>query len=134
MTVSTIEIQNASIVLGMLCDIEGIAYNQTREDIFEVRGPEGFSCLIDVEPTLVCIASEICDVPEDESKQFLLFKYLLELNHQAVHGKFSSDGKKVYFKENLEIANLDLNELEAALGWTLGMVKQGVEKISTIVE
>lgn len=132
-TPSTIEIQNASKVLDMLCDIEGIAYNQLREDIFEVKGPEGFSCVVDVEPTLICISSEICNIPDDESKLLPLFKCLLELNQNAVHGKFSLSNNKVFFKENLEFENADLNEFEAALGWTLGMVKQGVEKISTIL-
>jgi hypothetical protein len=127
------EIENAAKVLGFLCDIEDISYSKLREDIFEVQGLEGTSCVVDVEESLVCISATICEIPEDESIQYVTFKALLELNHTAIHGKFTSDGAKIYFKENLEFENLDKNELEAALAWVLIMVKQGAEKLSTII-
>ena len=131
---STLELQNTDQVLDILVGIEGISYTNLREDIFEITGPEGATCIVDVEETMVCIGSEICDIPEDTEKQAKLFKSLLDLNNEAIHGKFAINSGKIFFKENLEIQNLDANELEAALAWALLMVIKGVEKISTIID
>lgn len=129
---STKEIENAQKVLGFLADISDISFQTKREDIFEVKGLEELKCIVDVEETIVCIFSDICELPKDESLQFIVFKHLMELNHTAIHGKFALEGDKIFFKENLEFENLDLNELEAALGWTFIMIKQATEKLSTI--
>ena len=131
---SAIELANTNKVLDILVEIDGISYKNLREDIFEITGPEGAVCILDVEETLVCIGAEICDIPEDTEKKVALLSALLELNNEAIHGKFAINNGKIFFKENLEIANLDANELEAALGWTMVMVVKGVEKISTIIE
>ena len=131
---STLELQNTEKVLDLLVDIDGVSFRNIREDIFEISAPDGSACILDVEETLICIASEICEVPEDMEKQAELFTCLLELNNEAIHGKFAINKGKIFFKENLEIENVDLNELEAALGWTLGMVSKGAEIISNIIE
>jgi hypothetical protein len=128
---SVIELENTNKILDLLVNIEGISYLNIREDIFKINGPEGTNCILDVEETLVCISSEICDIPIDEPKE--LFKYLLSLNNKAVHGKFVIYNNKIYFKDNLEIENLDKNELEASLNWTFVMSLKGSEKISTII-
>lgn len=131
---SALELKNTDKILDLLVEIDGISYKNLREDIFEITGPEKAVCILDVEETLVCIGAEICDIPEDTSKQAELFKILLDLNNEAIHGKFAINDGKIFFKENLEIENIDRNELEAALGWTLLMVIKGVEKISGIIE
>jgi hypothetical protein len=130
---SAIELLNTDKVLDILVGIEGISYTNIREDIFNITGPEGATCILDVEETLVCIGAEICDIPLEVSQQVKLFKCLLDLNNEAIHGKFTINGGKIFFKENLEIENLDANELEAALGWVLVMIIKSVEKISTIL-
>lgn len=130
---SVLELKNTDKVLDILVGIVGISYTNLREDIFEITGPEGATCILDVEETLVCIGAEICDIPLEVSQQAKLFKCLLDLNNEAIHGKFAINDDKVYFKENLEVENLDANELEAALGWTLVMVLKSVEMISTII-
>lgn len=45
------------------------------------------------------------------------FKNLLMKNRDIVHGAFvlDDDGKKVIFRDTLQIENLDLNEIEASL-------------------
>lgn len=131
---SAIELLNTDKVLDILVGIEGISYTNIREDIFNITGPEGATCILDVEETLVCIGAEICDIPLEVSQQAKLFKCLLDLNNEAIHGKFAINGGKIFFKENLEIENLDPNELEAALGWVLVMVVKSVDKISTIID
>lgn len=136
---TAIELQNTDFILGMLVNIDGISYTNIQPDIFRIKGPEGVSCILDVEETLVCISEEICNVPEpdvtpeQDKERMDLLSCLLELNFEALHGKFAVSNGKVYFKENLEIKNLNQNELEAALGWALAMVARSVEKISEIV-
>lgn len=46
-----------------------------------------------------------------------LFKQLLKKNREIVHGAFALDdsGKKVIFRDTLQLENLDLNELEGSL-------------------
>lgn len=46
-----------------------------------------------------------------------LFKQLLQKNRDMVHGAFVLDetGKKVIFRDTLQLENLDLNELEASI-------------------
>jgi hypothetical protein len=131
---SAIELANTGKVLDILVDIKDISFVNIREDIFKITGPEGASCILDVEETLVCIGAEICDIPQEVSQQAKLFKILLDFNNEAIHGKFAINGGKIFFKENLEIENLDANELETALGWVLVMVIKSVDKISTIID
>lgn len=46
-----------------------------------------------------------------------IFKALLQKNRDIVHGAFVIDesGKKVIFRDTLQLENLDLNELEASI-------------------
>lgn len=116
MPITALEIQNAAKVLPMLVDIDGLKVDQTREDIFvvtECSTGNNLSIVVDVEPTTVCLMMEIMDVPGDATTEF--FQYLLELNAQAVHGKFSITNGKVILRENLQVENLDQNEIEKAL-------------------
>lgn len=132
---SFIEIQNTDKVLDFLANIEEVSYTkmENRPDIFNIVGPGNISCILDVEETMVCISAEICDIPEDQAKANEILNYLMEQNFVAVHGKFATNNGKVFFKENLEFENLDGNELEAALAWTLKMVEIGAEKIVKII-
>ncbi len=130
---STLEIKNAGVVLEMLSTMEDISYEVLREDIFRVTQSEtGVSCVVDVEETLVCIISEVCDLTLTE-KHSKLLHFLLECNNAAVHGKFAILNNKLVCKENLEIENMDKNELEAAIGWVLITVAKNIEKISDLL-
>lgn len=133
---SVVEIQNTDAVLDILANIDEISYTnvQDRPDIFNIVGPDNVSCILDVEETMVCISAEICDIPDDPEKSVEILRYLMEQNFEAVHGKFATYNGKFYFKENLEFENLDGNELEAALAWTLKMVAISAEKIVKILE
>jgi hypothetical protein len=54
------------------------------------------------------------DVPQ---KTDGLFKRLLQMNRTLVHGAFVLDeeGKKVIFRDTLQLENLDKNELESSI-------------------
>lgn len=132
-TPSELEVQNAKKVLGFLSDMKDVSFKIAREDIFEVSKAEtkGIICVVDVEETLVCLSVDVCDVPEDNEAE--LDNFFMGLNSAAVHGKFVKTRKKYYFRDNLEFANLDSNELEASLKWSFGMVGANVQKISNII-
>ncbi len=46
-----------------------------------------------------------------------MYKALLKKNHDILHGAFvlSDDGKKILFRDTLQVENLDLNELAGSL-------------------
>lgn len=113
-----LEVANAKKVLAMLEHIDGISYDQIREDIFSVTENETgteFTATVDVEESTVSILMEICDIPEDKEERRTLYALLLEMNAASVHGFFAVCNDKVIIKDNLEIENLDQNELEATL-------------------
>lgn len=127
---SKLEIENAGKVLDMLSEIDDITFKRLREDIFEVTNiTTGISCIVDVEESIVCIFTEVCDLPADSKG--LCFE-LLKANAEAVHGKFQIKDGKISFQDNLEIENLDRNEFEASLGWTFASVNKNLEFIGQI--
>ena len=133
-TPSALEIQNAKKVLEYLTEMDEVSFEIMREDIFTVSNAEsGVSCVVDVEESIVCLSTEVCNLPEDDGDQFELYKLLMDLNGKAIHGKFIESKGKIYFRDNLEFANLDKNELEASLKWTFGMVGANIKQISKVV-
>jgi len=116
-TPTELEIQNATKVLDLLCQIDGVAFEQqeARKDIFIVSEPDtGLQCVIDVEEDVVVSFIEICELPNGKLPVGLSDK-LLELNDAAVYGAFTINSGKLYFKSNLAVENLDLNELEGSI-------------------
>ncbi|MGR3292453.1 MAG: YbjN domain-containing protein [Candidatus Scalindua sp.] len=70
--------------------------------------------IIDCEDPVLVLEQVIMDVPQ---KTDGLFKRLLQMNRTLVHGAFVLDeeGKKVIFRDTLQLENLDKNELEASI-------------------
>ncbi len=70
--------------------------------------------IIDCEDPILVLEQVIMDVPE-KTKGF--FKRLLQMNRTLVHGAFVLDeeGKKVIFRDTLQLENLDKNELESSI-------------------
>ncbi|KIX14252.1 YbjN domain-containing protein [Dethiosulfatarculus sandiegensis] len=88
--------------------------------------------IIDCEDTIVVLEQSIMPVPADPKD---LFKRLLQLNRSLVHGAFTLDdeGKKVLFRDTLQLANLDRNELEASIqALSLGLAEYGSELLTYI--
>jgi hypothetical protein len=59
-----------------------------------------------------------------------LYKRLLQMNNTLVHGSFALDdaGKNIFFRDTLELENLDRNELEASIrALSLGLAEHGNE-------
>ncbi|MCF8715597.1 YbjN domain-containing protein [Joostella atrarenae] len=60
-----------------------------------------------------------------------VFKNLLQKNRDIIHGAFALDesGNKVIFRDTLQVENMDLNELEAALNSLSLLMSEYSDKI-----
>ncbi len=70
--------------------------------------------IIDCEDPVLVLEQVIMDVPQTTDD---FFKRLLQMNRTLVHGAFVLDdeGKKVIFRDTLQLENLDKNELESSI-------------------
>lgn len=88
--------------------------------------------VIDCEAPILIIEQFIATVGNPSTE---ILVRLLQMNRSLVHGAFVLDetGQKVIFRDTLQIANLDKNELEGSLqALELGMVEYGQELISFV--
>ena len=93
-----------------------IVHIDSEDSLFVVQKEEaGISNLIiDCESPIVVIEQYLFDLKADDVN---VFKKLLIKNREIIHGAFVLDttGKKVLFRDTLQIENLDLNELRGTL-------------------
>ena len=70
--------------------------------------------IIDCEAPILIFEQLIFELKKDD---LAVFKKLMQWNREVVHGAFVLDesGKKVLFRDTLQLENLDLNELEASI-------------------
>jgi hypothetical protein len=70
--------------------------------------------VLDCEGDILIIEQRIFDL---KTEQGTVYKDLLQINRSVVHGAYAlaEDGKIVIFRDTLQLANLDLNELEASI-------------------
>lgn len=70
--------------------------------------------ILGVAPPILILEQFIFTINNQSEK---VFKNLLQKNRDIIHGAFVLDdtGKKVIFRDTLQIENLDLNELEGSL-------------------
>ena len=70
--------------------------------------------ILGVAPPILIMEQFIFSVNNQSEK---VFKSLLQKNRDIIHGAFVLDetGKKVIFRDTLQIENMDLNELEGSL-------------------
>lgn len=104
-------------VKDYLLDLEyRIVSEDTAEELFVVEKEEdGISNLIiDCEDSILIIEGLLFELKNGSEE---IYKSLLTMNRQVVHGAFvlDEDGKKVIFRDTLQLENLDLNELEGSL-------------------
>ena len=86
--------------------------------------------IIDCEHPILILEQFIFNLKEDAPKETL--KKLLQMNRTLVHGAFAIDdaGKKVLFRDTLQLENLDLNEIEASINaLSVAMVENSNEII-----
>ena len=115
----------------------GLAIEQeiADEEILIVNDPDRGICqlVIDCEETILVIEQLIFEV--DSTKNYDIYRRLLEINRELVFGAFVIDetGNRVLYRNTLALENLDANELEStinALG--LGLAEYGQEILAFI--
>ncbi|MBS2097060.1 YbjN domain-containing protein [Carboxylicivirga linearis] len=104
-------------VRDYLLDLEyRIVSEDATEELFVVEKEEdGISnVIVDCEDSILIIEGLLFELSKGSED---IYKSLLVMNRQIVHGAFVLDdeGKKVIFRDTLQLENLDLNELEGSL-------------------
>lgn len=97
-----------------------LEFNIVKEDIaeelFVVENPDGgiANLIVDCEDPILIIEGVLFELTNDNPE---IYKALLKKNREIIHGAFVLDesGKKVLFRDTLQLENLDQNELEATL-------------------
>ena len=104
-------------VKNYLLELECIIISESPEDgVFVIAKEEaGIKNMVVAcsDPVLI-IEQHLFDLKHDTPD---VYKKLLQKNRDIIHGAFVLDetGKKIIFRDTLEIENLDLNELEGSL-------------------
>ena len=85
--------------------------------------------VIDYEDPILIFEQMIMEVPGRSGD---MFKRLLQMNRALVHGAFALDeeGRRVLYRDALQLANLDLNEVEGTVeALSLALAENGAELI-----
>ena len=83
--------------------------------------------IIDCEKPILVLEQLIMPVPKEDCE---FYKRLLQMNRSMVHGAFVLDeeGKHIFYRDTLQLENLDLNELEASIhSLSLALAEYGNE-------
>ena len=87
-----------------------------QESIFIVNSTDGgiYNLVIDCEDPILIVEQYMFDINVDN---VAAYKTLLQMNREIVHGAFVLDetGKRLIFRDTLQLENLDLNEIQATL-------------------
>ncbi len=105
------------LIKGYLTDLGlKITGENPAEEIVVVEDEENGikNLIVDCESPIVVMEQLIIDVPAGSSD---LFRRLLQMNRTLIHGAFvlDEDGKRVFFRDTLQLENLDSNELEGSV-------------------
>ncbi|OQY01845.1 MAG: molecular chaperone Tir [Desulfobacteraceae bacterium 4572_130] len=114
-------------------EISIIKEDKTEELVIVEDEENGIKNLvIDCEAPIVVLEQIIMKVP---NKTDNLYKRLLQLNRELVHGAFVIDENENYviFRDTLQLENLDRNELEASIhALSLALSEYGAELLGYI--
>ena len=120
-------------VKGYLLDLDlTISAENEPEELVVVDDEENGikQLVIDCEPPIVVLEQLIGEVPADRGD---LFTRLLQMNNTLVHGAFVLDetGERIFYRDTLQLANLDLNELEGSIrALSLALAEYGSELLT----
>ena len=125
--------ENLDRVKGYLLDLDLkiVSENEAEELIVVDDEDNGIKHLvIDCEPPIVILEQLIAETPAEPGD---LFKRLLQMNNTLVHGAFVLDetGGRIFYRDTLQLANLDLNELEGSIrALSLALGEYGAELLT----
>ena len=123
-------IEKFDLIKQYLFDLNYEIVSEDLEDFIVVIDDEDNgikNLIIDCEDTIVILEQIIMKVPSTENN---LFKRLLQMNRELVHGAFVIDENSefIIFRDTLQLENLDRNELEGSIhALSLGLSEFGSE-------
>jgi len=102
------------------------------EELVIIDDEENGVCnlVIDCEDPILVLEQIIMKLPDNSDTE--VYKRLLQMNRELVHGAFAIDDNSEYiiFRDTLQLANLDRNELEGSIrALELALVEYGSEFI-----
>lgn len=93
-----------------------IMHEDTQEELVIIRDEQRglINVIVDCEDPILIVEMYIMELANPNTQTLLS---LLQKNREIVHGAFAIDqeGKKLLYRDTLQLENLDLNELEATL-------------------
>ena len=125
--------ENLDRVKGYLLDLglTIVAENEAEELVVVDDEESGIKQLaIDCEAPIVVLEQLIAEVPAEPGD---LYVRLLQMNNTLVHGAFVLDetAGRIFFRDTLQLANLDLNELEGSIqALSLALAEYGAELLT----
>jgi hypothetical protein len=93
-----------------------ISFEDAQDEVFIINKEDAgiTDLVIGVAEPILIMEQSIFEIPEGKND---VYKRLLQLNGQVVHGAFVLDeeSNRVVFRDTLQLENLDLNEIEASI-------------------
>ncbi len=117
-------------VKALLLELDLIIVEENRADTLLMVSDESSGInqmILDCEDQILVIEQMILSL---ERADAAVFRRLLQMNRALVHGAFVLDesGRRLLFRDTLQLENLDLNELEGSLqALSLGLAEFGNE-------
>ena len=122
------------VVRDYLLDMDlNIVREEASDEVFVVEDLDNGirNLIIDCEAPLLVLEQLIMAMPDDDQED--LFRRLLQMNRTLIHGSFVIDeeAKYVFFRDTLQIENLDFNELEASIqALSMGLAENADELLA----
>lgn len=100
--------------------LQELGYDIAREDVLDhiyvINAPEDGiqNLVVDCNDPILVIEQYLFDIDSSDGQ---VLKSLLQKNREIIHGAFVLDdtGKRLLFRDTLQLENLDLNEVEASI-------------------
>jgi hypothetical protein len=108
---------NFSKIKNYVTELEYTIINESEEDsilVIEAEESGIKNLVLGCEDPILIMEQYITDIDSDSSEVYI---ELLKKNRDIIHGAFVLDdsGKKLIFRDTLQLENLDLNELESSI-------------------
>ncbi|AHC13509.1 YbjN domain-containing protein [Salinispira pacifica] len=95
-----------------------VTYEKVSEDVWIINDPDkGLNQIVlFVDESLLTVRTKVMNYPvTDDKKSLRLFRELLQLNRDLVHGAYAIEDDYIILMDTLELETMDREELQASL-------------------